>query len=61
MEISPVKDYKLSPVLERLQKARQEKAASVRSACNCPRTSTVSSDNPCCCGDGMTFFGVKEG
>jgi hypothetical protein len=55
MEISPVKDYKLSPVLERLQKARQEKSASVRSACNCPRNSTVTIT--CCCGDGMTFFG----
>jgi hypothetical protein len=56
MKIEPVKDYKLSPVLERLQKMRQEKAASVRSACNCPRNSTVG-PNPCCCGTGMTFFG----
>jgi hypothetical protein len=60
MEISPVKDYKLSPVLERLQKARQEKAASVRSACNCSRNSTVTMST-CCCGEGMTFFGIASG
>jgi hypothetical protein len=59
MEISPVKDYKLSPVLERLQKARQEKAVSVRSACNCPRNSTVTDNDICCCGTGMTFFAQK--
>jgi hypothetical protein len=57
MEISPVKDYKLSPVLERLQKARQENAVSVN-ACTCPRNSTVTPPT-CCCGTGIVFYGTK--
>jgi hypothetical protein len=56
MKISPVTNYEMSPVLARLQKMQQDKAVS-SIACSCTRSTTSTSNNPCCCGDGMTFFG----
>lgn len=60
MSVKPETNYKLSCVLETIQKEYMAVAkGGGGSGCSCARNTHVQSNGRCCCGSGMTFGGNR--